>query len=368
MSHKQPLYSIIQNYIVEQIVSGKWPERYQIPPERELAEQFQVSRITAKNAILRLVADGYLERYRGKGTFVSEGHPGKRKEVVTAAKQQSKRLIGFMMPWIEFQYANILFAGIVSELDKAGYHVVFKRIRSDAEDESSAVKELLELPIDGLIAAASKGEHFNEDLVRLVLNQFPVVMAEKYMRDLKAYGVYCDTEQAGYLMGQYLAERGMERIALLSYPEQFTLGVKERIFGFQSAIVHHGIPPISPDRLLVLPAELLDGSRQLDSTYRCDDIVRFLQEQPDLQAIATIDAWLARLVCLACTELGRDDLVVVCCDEPALPPSAAVHPEAYVDQFPYRMGTVAAQMMIEAIQGQPPRHLVISPQLVRWSP
>jgi GntR family transcriptional regulator len=43
-----------------------------IPPERELAEQMQVSRMTVRQALGRLADRGLLVRERGRGTFVSE--------------------------------------------------------------------------------------------------------------------------------------------------------------------------------------------------------------------------------------------------------------------------------------------------------
>jgi DNA-binding LacI/PurR family transcriptional regulator len=364
MNRSQPLYSQIQDYILEQIRTGKWPEHFKIPPERDLAEQFQVSRITAKNAILGLVAQGVLIRYRGKGTFVAGNRRQEPARPPSMPQEESPRkLIGFMLPWIEFHYANLLFAGIVGELEKAGYLIVFKRVMSEPDAESRALRELLDLGVDGLIVAAGKGEYFNGDLVRLVLNQFPVVMVEKYMRDLKSYGVYCDTEKAGYLMGRHLAEQKAEQIALISYPEHFTLGVKERIFGFQSAMVRHGIPPLPPEQILIVPESLLDGAHQLDVNFRCEPIMQFLKERPGLNAVATIDSWLAQLVCHALNELGKYDTVVVCCDEPHLSPSLKPYPQAYVSQDPYKMGVIAAQLILEAIEGKEPRHVLIEPEL-----
>ena len=42
----------------------------QLPPERELAELAQVSRVTVRKAVAQLVEDGQLEQRRGAGTFV----------------------------------------------------------------------------------------------------------------------------------------------------------------------------------------------------------------------------------------------------------------------------------------------------------
>jgi GntR family transcriptional regulator len=49
------------------------PPGTRAPSERELAEQFGVSRMTVRQAIDALVVEGVVERSRGRGTFVSRG-------------------------------------------------------------------------------------------------------------------------------------------------------------------------------------------------------------------------------------------------------------------------------------------------------
>lgn len=62
----------IEAEIARRIESGILRPGDQIPPERELVEQMQVSRMTLRQALTRLVDRGLLERQRGRGTFVCE--------------------------------------------------------------------------------------------------------------------------------------------------------------------------------------------------------------------------------------------------------------------------------------------------------
>lgn len=68
----QPRYQQIKQFLLERIQSGDYPTHHQIPPEEQLAQQFDVSRMTANKAIRDLVHEGYLVRQPGLGTFVTD--------------------------------------------------------------------------------------------------------------------------------------------------------------------------------------------------------------------------------------------------------------------------------------------------------
>lgn len=66
-----PVYIQIHNQLRENIEDGKWKVGEKIPAERELAADFDVSRMTLRQAIQALVDEGILERRVGSGTFVA---------------------------------------------------------------------------------------------------------------------------------------------------------------------------------------------------------------------------------------------------------------------------------------------------------
>jgi GntR family transcriptional regulator len=69
---KPPMYYRIQQAILEQIHAGQLQAGTQLPSEAELAQQYQVSRITAKRALDELVRQGRAFRQQGRGTFVAQ--------------------------------------------------------------------------------------------------------------------------------------------------------------------------------------------------------------------------------------------------------------------------------------------------------
>jgi GntR family histidine utilization transcriptional repressor len=64
-------YTIIKQFILENIESGKWPQNAKVPSENELTQQFSVSRMTARRALQELTEQGILVRSQGAGTFVA---------------------------------------------------------------------------------------------------------------------------------------------------------------------------------------------------------------------------------------------------------------------------------------------------------
>ena len=69
--HALPLYQQLQRRLREAIESRVLGPEDALPPERDLAEELAVSRITVRKAIDGLVEEGLLVRRQGSSTFVS---------------------------------------------------------------------------------------------------------------------------------------------------------------------------------------------------------------------------------------------------------------------------------------------------------
>ena len=71
-----PMYFKLQMILKNEIEGRKWRPGHAIPTERTLAQIYQVSLGTVKQALLNLVNEGYLNRVQGKGTFVLDSTLG----------------------------------------------------------------------------------------------------------------------------------------------------------------------------------------------------------------------------------------------------------------------------------------------------
>ena len=69
-----PLYYQLETILRKRISSGELARGDLLPSEGALAKEYNMSRITVRQALSSLESDGLIVRKRGKGTFVSKKH------------------------------------------------------------------------------------------------------------------------------------------------------------------------------------------------------------------------------------------------------------------------------------------------------
>lgn len=78
----KPKYQKIKERLLNSIQSGELSDGACLPPERELCDRFNVSRVTVRKAIKELEEEEVVYRIQGKGTFINR-HPNKITQVLT---------------------------------------------------------------------------------------------------------------------------------------------------------------------------------------------------------------------------------------------------------------------------------------------
>jgi GntR family transcriptional regulator len=66
-----PLHEQLARIIRSRIGNGEWGAGQRIPSENEFAQQFGISRMTARQVLVRLSDEGLVHRVQGKGTYVA---------------------------------------------------------------------------------------------------------------------------------------------------------------------------------------------------------------------------------------------------------------------------------------------------------
>ncbi|MDN4526430.1 GntR family transcriptional regulator [Fictibacillus fluitans] len=125
-NHSAPLYEQLKNEIHKKIKAGELRPDDQIPSERELVEQYKVSRITVRQAINLAEKEGLVKRVHGVGTFVN--HPKIKQELSSfndfqsTLQQQgmiaSTKLYGSEIITSDFQLSRLLDINVVERVRK----------------------------------------------------------------------------------------------------------------------------------------------------------------------------------------------------------------------------------------------------------
>lgn len=178
MSNKIPVYIEMHNKIRHLIVSNEWKKGTKIPSERTLAEEFNVSRMTARQAVSSLVEEGLLERKRGAGTFVASekvreklsGIPSFTETIEKLVKKPSSKLVSYYTKRASESEAEKL------NIDQDETVLVMERIRY--ADNEPICFEVATLPLN-IIKEFSK-EQLTQHLYRTLSdNGFEVARAEQ---------------------------------------------------------------------------------------------------------------------------------------------------------------------------------------------
>lgn len=108
---KIPLYHQLYVLLRSHITNGDWLPGTMIPPESELCQTYQVSQITARQALDNLVNDGLIYRERGRGSFVAQ----------PAIETSLTRIISFTEDMLQRGFTSssrVIYSGLV-EADQA---------------------------------------------------------------------------------------------------------------------------------------------------------------------------------------------------------------------------------------------------------
>lgn len=82
-------YQEIEAWLREIIVAGRPGQA--LPSEVEIAANFEVSRMTARQAVLNLMREGLVDRRRGAGTFIADNPLHRREGVLLSFSEDMKR-------------------------------------------------------------------------------------------------------------------------------------------------------------------------------------------------------------------------------------------------------------------------------------
>ncbi|WNQ10984.1 GntR family transcriptional regulator [Paenibacillus aurantius] len=241
------LYLQIADKAVGLIQSRKLQPHDPVPSEGELAKLFGVSRMTSKLALEQLVEQGLVYRLPRRGTFLSEQPGGApRKEVPRSdskalpAEEKKRKQVALIVPHLS-DYTSKIMAAAESEARKHECDLILK-ISKSKEDEDQCLQSLVEGGVSGIILFPQGRKTCSDQVLRLKLQQFPIVIIDRIFREVQIDCVYHDHFRGSYQMTRYLIDKGHREIGYISNPVDNITSREERYQGYIQALLDHGIP------------------------------------------------------------------------------------------------------------------------------
>ncbi|AZN42173.1 GntR family transcriptional regulator [Paenibacillus albus] len=242
LSDNKPLYSQILGILRERIAQGEYVTGQQLPTELELAEQFGVSRITSKRALIELEREDLIYRRRGSGSFVKKRDEAK-KTVEVPIMPSSSMIISMVLPFVSPNNSLEHMQSVAQYLESKGYYLSIHNSNWSIERERELLISLPKRGTAGIILYPVSTQH-NLDVVHaLHMNDYPIVTLDQYYNLLTMGSSVSDNAGGGYIAASKLIELGHTRIAFISTVGiQYRSTVRDRFFGYSKALKDNGIP------------------------------------------------------------------------------------------------------------------------------
>lgn len=239
--------SQITNELRRRIVTGQYGGGHRLPPERELQEEFGVSRLTVAKALSPLVDDGLLSRTRGRGTFVMAQTPGGPIQAGQIRRSGAPGTRGNVIKYISPGHSrsfpsmrdDVLF-GLHRVLDQAGYHVSVD-FYANLDEHLQCLVKSEDTQIAGIVLWPLPHEKTVQAVTKLGEQGVPLVLIDTFLPEIDCDYVVTDNIAGAAMMVHHLAGLGHKRISYIGVDERRT-SLVDRMSGFFRGMVEAGLP------------------------------------------------------------------------------------------------------------------------------
>ncbi len=295
----QAKYLKIKDQLIEEMRHMK--PGANLPNRNDLAQKYNVSRITIERAISELTNKGYLSSRRGSGTFVS-GNGGMEEAKTTASDTWALLLSNI----IHDLYPYIL-RGVEDYAHKVGKSILICNTDNNPQKQDEYISRSLNSGVkDFIIIPAISFNASNEIFLRLKEHKANVVACIRTISGFDFPGVLVNSFQAGYKATKHLIEKGCKRIAFVAMPKYNS--TIDRLQGYLTALNVNHIPL---DENLVVYEKNINSS---DVGYL---LTKNLLENTQVDGIFAFNDRIAAGVYRAAEELGftiGKDIKIIGCD------------------------------------------------------
>jgi len=269
---KELTYKVIEKEILRRILEGVYAPGQQMPTERELEKELEVSRLTIAKGLANLAAAGYITRTQGRGSFVCPRLPMMQRAL--GPKSTNHGIIKFISPVSPPNQVVVrrgVLEGIHAGAAAAGYHVCVEFYES--VEQQLALLERYQDPInEGFVIWPAHDTRILPVLRRMQSANFPFALVDSIFTEITCDYIVSDNIYGAELMVNHLVEAGHRRIAYFTaMPDRTSLA--ERLAGVIAALSKNRLP-VLPETINVIP-----GDDAITAGYKGAQNLDYLRER-----------------------------------------------------------------------------------------
>lgn len=307
---------------------------------KEIARELEVSISTVSKALKDSAEIG--KDTKQKIQAFAKLYNYRPNNLAISLKNQRTKNIGVIIPDIVHYFFTTVFRGIEHYAQDHGYNVIACISDESLDREVINMEMLANGSVDGFIMALSaETQKKNEfDHLREIMDQgIPLVLFDRVTDEIECDKVLINDQEAAFLGVEKFITNGRKRIALITTEDYFSV-CRDREAGYRQALEQFGLP-IKEDLILKLPFMALDegainsffNTRDVDAVLCVNEIfavhIMNLVQQKGIKVPEEI------------AFIGFTDGILSKYANPGL---------TSIAQHGFRMGEVAAKMLIEKVE------------------
>lgn len=270
------LYKKIYQELLNQIAQGFFKIGDKLPSEKDLCTLYGVSRITSKRVLVELEKTGYVERVRGKGTFLIKT-VNKPLESINKTKDKYKGSIAIVFPSMhEFGNFSQTLEGCTKVICEHNYKPNLYFRFHNLQEVESLLQKLKREGVKGIIYYPYSLLDSYEVLNSFKYAKIPLVTIDKYFTGIDIKAVCSDNFRGGRLATEYLINLGHKKIGFISDVSlEGVSSVRDRYLGYCEALDKANISYNS--NLISIKKLDIEFLKEYDEAYFIDEIKRLLR-------------------------------------------------------------------------------------------
>ncbi|MFA5714064.1 MAG: LacI family DNA-binding transcriptional regulator [Bacteroidales bacterium] len=272
-----------------------------------------------------------------------------------ALKTGKVRTIGMVIPLIDRNYFVQAITAVEKRIYKAGYDLIIASSGNFYDREKKIITSMSQGKVIGLIAAVAAETTNYSHYEALVEMGVPLVMFDRKMSIPNSSSVGQDDYLGAYKATRHLIEEGCRTIYHYRGPQNVSIW-SERHKGYLQAMKESNLEVDDHFIHTALTTEE-EGYLYAQKILSQDTLPDGILFSGDFAAKTAMELFVSNGV-----RIPQDIAIVGFVNEPWDP--FLNPPLSSIEQFSYKIGETAAEMMLEAIEGKPHRNVVYEPELI----